>query len=255
MRELKGKRIFIVGASGGLGEAMTRAFAESGARLVVHGSSNAGALTQLRALPDVELALHADVRREDEVASAFAQVSSLWDGGLDALVYAAGVNPTAARLRDITLADWDITQSVNLRGAFLAIKHALPLFDVAGHGKIVLISSMFALETPANRSAYGAAKHGLTGLVQSVAKEEGKHVHINALCPGGAWGKNVQHIFAETAKTRGITVEEYTKERLSQIPAGRLLEPEELAHTAMFFCSSLSDYINGETIRLSGGAR
>ena len=250
---LKGTKGLLLGATGGLGLPMARELVSLGAELFVHGNSDSAALATLRTLPGVTGRL-ADLSDYEGVGRLFAEVDTWCEGSLDFMVYSAGVNPTAEPVSDIEVADWASAIDVNLTGAFYALKFGLPLLRASGHGKIVLISSIFGIESAANRGAYGAAKHGLTGLVQTVAREEGGVVQINALCPGPAWGENVRRIFVQHAKERDISLEDYVKERVAKIPAGRFLEPEELARATAVLCSRYSDYINGETIKITGGA-
>ncbi len=253
--DLDGRTGLVLGATGGLGRAIVSELVSHRARLFVHGGRNKTALDDLMDLEGVENGGLADLT--DHVASqAFFDAVTTWCGGsLGFLVYCVGVNPTAASLVDIAVADWDLTLNVNLRGAFVALQHAVPLIRHADPGKIVLVSSIFGIEAPANRAAYAAAKHGLTALVQCLSKEEGPRLHINALCPGPAWGENVMHIFVEHARARGISVEEYAKERGQRIPAGRFMEPMEFARVVALFCSRATDYVSGECIEITGGAK
>jgi 3-hydroxybutyrate dehydrogenase len=249
---LEMKRGVLLGATGGLGQAVARGLVNEGARLFVHGYENETILDELNTF--AEAGATADLRSPEAIVELFARIRQWCDGSLDFVVYAAGVNPSAAPLRDIARDHWEQTLAVNVSGAFYAIQSALPLLKASPNAKIVLISSIFGVESPANRAAYGASKHALAGLVQSLAREEGDWLHVNALCPGPAWGENVRQIFQRHASERGISVEEYVKERVSKIPAGRFLEPEELAQIVVVFCSTRTDYVNGQLIKITGGA-
>lgn len=249
---LAGRTGVLIGATGGLGQVMARTFVDAGAQLFVHGRQNTSMLDELRTFAAEAAA--ADVRSFAEISDLFAKVGAWSDGSIDFIVYAAGVNPTAEPLGEITLDDWDETLSVNLTGAFYTLKASLPLLRKSASPKIVLLSSIFGVESAANRSAYGASKHGLVGLAQSLAREEGDRLHINVVCPGPVWGDNVRQIFQQHAHELGITVEEYVKQRVSRIPAGRFLEPEELARVVALYCSTLTDYVNGQVVRVTGGA-
>jgi NAD(P)-dependent dehydrogenase (short-subunit alcohol dehydrogenase family) len=251
--DLDGRTGLVLGATGGLGRAIVAELLGHGARLFVHGATNRSALADLTSHPQVEGAL-ADLARPDEVAELFAAVADWCGNKLGFLVYCAGVNPSAAELPEISVEDWDSTLAVNLRGAYLSTSHAAPMLRQGDPGKIVLVSSIFGVEAPANRGAYSASKHGLEALAQTLSKEEGSVLHINALCPGPVWGENVMRIFVEHARERGISVEEYTKIRTRSIPALRFLEPQEFARTVALFCSRVTDYINGEVIKITGGA-
>ena len=251
--DLKGRKGLVLGATGGLGQAIVAELVGHGASLYVHGLKNDGVLADLCSRPDVTGSL-ADLSDAEAVAYLFDQVGDWCSRQLGFLVFCAGTNPSAAALVDLDLNDWDNTMSVNVRGAFLALKHAIPMLRRGDPAKIVIVSSIFGIEAPTNRAAYAASKHALNGLVQTVSKEEGGALHINALCPGPAWGENVKHIFVEHALTRGVSVEEYTKERSRNIPARRFMEPIEFARTVALFCSRATDYTNGQCIKVTGGA-
>lgn len=258
MHDITKKRILIIGSTGGLGSIIAEKFNEYGAKLFLQGHKNENLLSEFKdRLKNVQEVALADISKEEDVEGLYQSVAKCWKNQLDGMVLCSGINPTVAEVKDLSLDDWNRTIAVNLTGPFLCIKHGIPLLKKAKDGKIVIISSIFGIESPPNRGAYGASKHGLTALVQTVSKEEGippDVIHINAICPGPAWGKNVEHIFQQNAKTKGITVEEYSKSRFQEIPAGRFLFPEELAEVAAFLCSDASNYINGTLIKLTGGA-
>ena len=251
---LQGATGVVLGATGGLGRPIVEAMSDVGMRLFVHGRSNVIRLEDLKVLPGVERTALADVRSHDEITELATSIAGWCGGRLDAFVYVVGVNPSAATVSQLTVTDWDLTVNVNLRGAFLTTQALMPYLSAAEGGHIVLISSIFGLLSPANRAAYSASKHGITGLVQSLAREEGSRLHINALAPGPAWGENVRHIFAEHAQREGISVEEYTQSRFGRIPMRRFMNPDELANTVLFFCSPRSSYINGQVVAVTGGA-
>jgi NAD(P)-dependent dehydrogenase (short-subunit alcohol dehydrogenase family) len=257
---IKGKKVLIVGSSGGLGQAIARSFDEAGARLMLHGHSNQLALDELKStLDNVVGTCIADISVEDEVISLM-QATSASLGGLDAMVIASGTNPSARSIVDTPLTEWRRILDVNLTGPFLCLKHGITFLkrtEFRRGGKVVIVSSIFAVQSPPNRAAYGASKHGLTGLVQSASKEFGgpdSDIHINAICPGPVWGPNVYNIFVKAAEEMGVTVEEYSKQRLRKIPAGRFLDPKELSSLVIFLCSGASDYVNGQIINITGGA-
>jgi len=251
--DLHGRSGLVLGATGGLGQAIVAELLAHGARLFVHGATNKSALADLCAHPEVEGQL-ADFEEPGVIELLFDEVERWCKGELGFMVYCAGVNPSATSVAETDLHHWDRSFAVNTRGAFLALKCGLPLLRGADPGKVVLVSSIFGIEGPANRGAYAASKHALTGLLQSTSKEEGTSVHLNAVCPGPAWGENVMRIFVDHARRRGVSVEEYSKERVRGIPAGRFVEPMEFARVVALYCSRVTDYVSGEVIRVTGGA-
>lgn len=244
-------RALIVGASGELGGAIARRLVRGGHELILHAHNNMARLNELADEIGVKCLCSGDVKNEADVAAFIGDAEQ--DGGFDALVYCAGTNPTAAIVQETTYHDWVETIAINLTGAFLCLKEAIPILRRRPAGSVVIVSSIFGLSSPANRGAYGASKHGLTGLVQSAAREEADKVRINAICPGPMWTENVRNIFARHAKSVGISVEEYVKQRQAQIPARRFLELDECAALVEFLISPQARFLTGETIRIAGG--
>jgi NAD(P)-dependent dehydrogenase (short-subunit alcohol dehydrogenase family) len=244
-------RILIVGASGELGTAVARRLAKEGHQLVLHAHSNLAVLNRVADELDVSQRIAADVTSEIEVRDLIEKAADR--DGIDGIVYTAGVNPTAVRIADTTLEDWNRTLAVNLTGAFLCVRAAIPFMRERHDSSIVIVSSVFGITSPANRGAYGSSKHGIAGLVESVAREEAPEIRINAVCPGPMWTENVRRIFPQHAKSVGISVEEYVKQRRAQIPAGRFLELDECAALIEYLLGPNSRFITGESIRIAGG--
>jgi NAD(P)-dependent dehydrogenase (short-subunit alcohol dehydrogenase family) len=244
-------KALIIGASGDLGSSIARFLASEGYKLVLHGHSNKIKLENLADEINADAIVLGDITIDQEVKQMIHQANI--SESISGLVYAAGINPTAETLESTKVTDWVKTMSVNLTGAFLSIKYSLPFLRKENHSSIVLVSSVFGLSSPAHRSAYGASKHGLTGLVQSVAKEEGGAVRINGVCPGPMWSENVRQIFDLHAKSANLSVEDYIKSRQRQIPYGRFLEMEECSSLVSFLLSKQSSFLTGEMIRISGG--
>lgn len=257
MSEVKGLKIAVIGATGTIGRVVAQTLGNGGARLFLHGLRNREAMENLKAsVASTDGVGFADLTLEGETISLFSQIATTWGGKLDGLVVCLGINPTAAPIRDLTLRDWQGTISVNLTAPFLCVKHAIPILRNSGRGSIVLLDSIFGVESPANRGAYGAAKHGLAGLVQTVSKEEGGSpgLRINAICPGPLWGPNVHQIFVKHAAETHTSIEDYVKQRIARIPAGRFAQEQDVANLARFLCSDESSYISGQLVRLTGGA-
>lgn len=243
----------VFGASGEMGSAIARTLAKDGHRLFLHGNRNQSKLKALATelgVPEERCAL-ADVREDQQVLAVVRAAET--NGPLSGLVYAVGWNPTAATIDETTVDDWCDTLDINLTGAFRALRSALPGLRATGSARVVLVSSIFGLNAPARRGAYSASKHGLKALVEGVAKEEGERVQVNGICPGAMWSENVRHIFASHAESSGQSLESYVKSRVSSIPAGRFVTPEECARVTAFLMSANAGFVSGEMIRISGG--
>lgn len=242
-------RYLVFGASGDLGASVARYLAKQGHDLVLHGFRSRDKLESLAVETGGSQTLSFDVRHE---ASVKAGVKGL--GAIDGMAYCSAINPTAAKVADMPLDIWRDVIDVNVTGAFLALRESLPLLRNSQSPAVVLVSSIFGLETPARRSAYGASKHALHGLVQACVREEGAWLRVNAVCPGPMWSENLRQILEKHAAAAGLTLEDYVLQRVGDIPAGRFMELRECAEVIGFLLSSSSSFVSGETVRISGGA-
>jgi 3-oxoacyl-[acyl-carrier protein] reductase len=221
MNVLEGKRALIVGAAGGIGGAIARAFAAAGAKLVVADS----AVDRLS-----EVAKECRAGRHEMAEPVFvdlrseASVRALAEraGRVDILVNSAGVLHEAP-LAQITLDDFDRMIQVGLRGVFLTCREIAPGMVARGSGRIINIASQLGIKGGVHLCHYAAAKAGVIGLTKSLALELAPSgVLVNAIAPGPI----------ETAMTASITAE-WRAEKLRQLPLGRFGRPEEVAETAV----------------------
>jgi NAD(P)-dependent dehydrogenase (short-subunit alcohol dehydrogenase family) len=255
MKGLKDQHVVIVGATGTIGTAIAEVFDDEEARLFLLGLNNRDAMENMQGrLKHVDAAkMGLDLAVDKNVKELFESIPVNWEERIDSLVVSSGTNPSAAAVRDLAIEDWQKTIDVNLTLPFLCVKHALRYMGQGG--SIVIIGSIFGIESPANRGAYGASKHGLLGLAQTVCREEGgKGIRINVICPGPVWGPIVYAIFQKHAQKTGISVDDYIAQRLSKIPTGRFAEGRDVAGLAAYLCSDGAKYINGQALKLTGGA-
>lgn len=230
----------VTGGAQGIGEAVVRSLAGSGARVV-----------SLDVLPQpssrAALALVCDVRDPDQVADAF-QVVEKELGPVSLLVNNAGVNAYFG-VEDMTVAQWEAFFAVDLRATWLCTRAALPGMAVVGSGAVVNVSSVHALLTVPGMFPYAAAKAGLLGLTRSLALELAPmRVRVNAVCPGWVRTATVQMHLA-----RSDDAEAALAKVLAQQPWGRMAEPEEIASVVRFLLSDEASYINGAAIPVDGG--
>jgi NAD(P)-dependent dehydrogenase (short-subunit alcohol dehydrogenase family) len=271
--ELKGKVALITGAgrTGGLGEGIARRLAAEGCRVVVTDIGHvrgaempASAVGTNEALAQVAAAIVAgggdctaitlDVLEESQVQAAIADVVARF-GGIDILVNNAGIGYLMKPIVEMDAAEWDAVLGVNLRGAFLCIKHAAKAMIAQGRGgRIVNIASQAAKSAFPLASAYCSSKHGLVGLTRVGAAELGQHgINVNAICPNhvttglGAWQNEY------FAKAQGISVEDYLFAMRKRIPLGRPGLPEDTAAACAYLCSDDAQYVTGEAMNVSGG--
>ena len=198
----------------------------------------------------------ADVADEAAVARAIAATVARF-GRLDILVNNAGIaGPTAAAV-DARREEWARTLDVNLTGAFLCAKHAIPHLTASGNGRILNITSVAGKIGYALRSAYAASKWGMIGLTRSLAIEVGPQgVTVNAIAPGSTRGERIAAVVRDRAAALGRRPEDVEREFFIEANAlKRMVEPEEIAATAAFLASDEARNITGETISVSAGFR
>ena len=246
---LEGKAILVTGAQQGIGAAIARALAREGARLALNWLDDRAAARQVAA--DVRAAGSAATLIQGSVADLDAVVRMVEAGrelggasGLGGLVNNAGVFPRA-RFLDLTEAEWDRVQEVNLKGAFRCAQAAARAMAETGRGgSIVNLSSLAAFRPSARGAHYAAAKAGLIGLTRAAALELAPHrIRVNAIAPG----------LTDTAQPRGGMSEAELAAASSAIPLGRMALPEDVAALVVFLLSDQSCQITGQTLHLNGG--
>jgi NADP-dependent 3-hydroxy acid dehydrogenase YdfG len=195
---LQGKGAIVTGAGGGIGAAICRRFAAEGAALIgvdVDAAALAAMATSVRAAGASVATLVADVAEETTAEAAVARASREF-GGLDVLVSNAVWDLPLAPLTRLTLADWRRTMAVNLDGAFLFCKHAIPAMEAGGGGSIILIASQLGRVVRAGRPWYCAAKGALIQLAKAMALDHMKADASlcrcdGALCPRGGLSRSM----------------------------------------------------------------
>jgi 3-oxoacyl-[acyl-carrier protein] reductase len=231
--DLGGKVAVVTGGSGAIGGAIVQALRGAGARAVsldVTPGKNPD-------LPWVEC----DVRDDASVAKAVSRVVSE-HGGIDIAVHAAGISRDAVCWK-LSVEDWDLIQSVNLRGAFLLIRHSLPLMRARQDGRIVLIGSINGSRGKFGTSAYSASKAGLLGLAKTVAREAGRFgILINVIEPG----------WVRTPLTESVP-QSIRDAALAETLVGSFVEPADIGNTVSFLCGPGGRHITGQILRVDSG--
>ena len=252
---LDGKRAFVTGGGRGIGRAIALRFASEGADVAVVARTRAeidAVAEEIKEKGRRSLAIPCDVGDSKDVEEA-VQHAGRELGGVDVLVANAGAL-LHARLEETTDAIWDEMMRVNLNGAFYAFRAAVGGMTQRGWGRLIAISSVSGKIGGPNRSAYHAAKHGVLGLVRSVALEvAAAGVTVNAICPG----------FVETgmvaAFKEGLAIHSEEREAAmnryrDDIPMGRFLAPDEVAAMALYLASEEAAGITGQAYTISCGA-
>jgi 3-oxoacyl-[acyl-carrier protein] reductase len=231
--ELAGKTAIVTGGSGGIGSAIIHAFQEAGA---------VAASLDLSPPPDQDIPwLQCDVGSDSSVSSTVQQFFGQ-HGRLDLVVHAAGISREAVVWK-LTVEDWDRIQAVNLRGAFLLLRHTIPLMRQGLGGRVVLIGSINGSRGKFGTSAYSASKAGLLGLAKSVARETGRFgILVNVIEPG----------WVRTPLTESLPIEVQRAAEAESV-LGTLLEVSDVASAVLFLCGPGARHITGQILRVDAG--
>jgi 3-oxoacyl-[acyl-carrier protein] reductase len=195
------------------------------------------------------MAVGADVSDEEQVGAAVDRVASEL-GGPTVLVNNAGIIRDNM-LHKMPVDDWDLVMAVHLRGAFLMSRAVQPYIREAGFGRVVNLSSTSALGNR-GQANYSAAKAGLQGLTKTLAIELGRfNATANAIAPGFIQ----TDMTASTAARIGVEFDDFITLAASQIPVGRVGQPEDIAHTTSFLVSDGAGFVSGQVIYVAGGPK
>jgi len=238
------KVAIVTGASRGIGRSTALALAKQGAKLVV-SARNLAPLQELAAeiesLGSEALAVVADAASTESADKLVAAAVEKF-GKVDILVNNAGINRDGLLLR-MKDEDWDAVLDTNLKGAFALIRAAAKPMTKQRSGRIINISSVVGEMGNPGQANYCASKAGLLGLTKSVARELSKrNITVNAITPG----------FVETDMTEELP-EKTRQELISQIPLGRLGQPEDIAQAVVYLASEHAGYITGQVLGVNGG--
>ena len=241
MSAFAGKRVLVTGGGSGIGRGVARAFADAGADVTVAGR---------RPGPLEETSGGRMNVREADVADE-ASVAALFDQPYDIVIANAG-GGQAAKLVDTSLDAWNATLAVSLTGVFLTFREGLRQMHEGG--RLIAIGSTASLQGRANISAYVAAKHGVLGLVRSVAHEVAKKgITCNAVCPGFVDTDLTATARDGVAARFGISAEEAEARLVEDNPVGRLISVDEVVHAVLYLASPAAAMVNGHALSLSGG--
>lgn len=237
-----GRVAIVTGAGRGLGLLTTETLLRQGARVVANHRSPSEDLAQLADKYGDRLSLVAGDVAESETAEALAAAARRF-GRLHVLVYNAGITRDQL-LVQMSVEDWDTVHRVNLRGAFLATKHALKVMMRGRYGRIVYVSSVAAVTGNAGQAAYSSSKGGLHGLAMSVSQEYAAYnVRTVTLAPG----------ILNTGM--GAAVDPTRRTYMSDRSLMGLGDGQQVADTIAFLASPAADYINATTVHADGGIR
>jgi len=241
---LEGKVAVVTGAGGGIGSAIARRLASSGANIVVNDLDEPAAQAVAQEVQALGREAMVNAGSVADLAAMEAMVAGALErwGTVDVMVNNAGITRDSLLLR-MSEEQWDLVIAVHLRGAFCCTKAVTRPMMKQRYGRIINIASVVGVVGSPGQANYSAAKGGIIALTKTTARElAGRNITCNAVAPG----------FIETRMTQALgpaVREEY----LSRIPLGRPGLPEDVANVVHFLASTDADYITGQVINIDGG--
>jgi NAD(P)-dependent dehydrogenase (short-subunit alcohol dehydrogenase family) len=253
--ELEGQVAIVTGAGRGIGRATALELARMGADIVVAELDRAGAertaaeVKDLGRRPSVvptDVTSRADLRTMVERARAEF-------GRIDVLVNNAGIYRAALPV-DVTEEHWDAVMNVNTRAVFFASQAVLPTMIAQKRGCIISLASMAGKIGSRTNLPYNASKAAVISITKSLALAHAADgIRVNCVCPGFVETDMWTVVARDLGALMGLTAEEFTRQRLAQVPLGRMERPEDVASVIGFLASNRSAYMTGQAINVTGG--
>jgi 3-oxoacyl-[acyl-carrier protein] reductase len=242
LKSLEGRTVIVTGGSKGIGRGIARRFGKAGLNVLVVSRNIEEAEKVAAEIGSNASAFTADVA-DQESSEAMAQAALDRYGSIDVLCANAGIFP-AAKLGDMTAAEFDRVIATNLKGSFLSVTAVLPAMKAQKNGRIILTSSITGPITGyPGWSHYGASKAGQLGFMRTAAIELAPwNITVNAVMPG--------NIFTEGMDALGA---DYIAKMEASIPMKRLGSVDDIANAALYFASEEAGYVTGQSIVIDGG--
>jgi NAD(P)-dependent dehydrogenase (short-subunit alcohol dehydrogenase family) len=253
MNRVLGKVCVITGAALGIGRACALKLAAEGAKVALFDVLDDAARELVRELQfrSVEVGYwHVDVSNEKEVADAMEAVAHRF-GGLDVLVNNAGIAGVTKPTHELSEAEWDRVQAINVKGVFLCTKHAIGHLRHRGSGSIINLSSIYGLVGSADAAAYHASK----GAVRLMSKTDAltyapDRIRVNSIHPGFIWTPMVEGYL----QASGATDMKAARAQVDGLhPLGHMGEPDDIAWGVVYLASDESKFVTGSELVIDGG--
>lgn len=264
--ELRGQYALVTGGSRGIGRAVALQLAAQGMHVAICGRTQESldaTANDIRALGVECLAYTTDVSRNDDIERLVEQLtvdvgsgnrSGNRSGNLSVLVNNA-VTSTSARFDELTDDQFRYHLDVKLMAYIRIARLVLPLMPTNGRGRIVNIGGMTARIVAPLRMTNGVVNAGVANFTKQFAGYAAtSNVTVNCVHPGYTRTERVQQIFEKEAADSGKSVDDIVEQRTSDIPLGKLIEPDDIATAVMFFCSPMAGMITGQCLAVDGGS-
>ena len=243
---LQNRIALITGGNRGIGLATAKLFAKEGAKVILFARDQVKGDKEAGAIPNAEF-IQGDVPKAEDCQRAVDESVRIF-GGLDVLVNCAGVIYRNRTVEQTTEEEWDTTFNVNVKGAFLMCKYAMPVLRER-KGCVVNMSSYVGMVGFRGTSAYAASKAAIINLTRSMALDHAREgIRVNAVCPG-----SVDTEMIHTAWEKFGDVNEAHRVWAEKHPMGRIAQPEEVAQAILFLASDDASFITGTALAVDGG--
>jgi NAD(P)-dependent dehydrogenase (short-subunit alcohol dehydrogenase family) len=253
--ELEGQAAIVTGAGRGIGRATALELARLGADIVVVDLDPVGAdrtAAEVKGVGRRASVVATDVTSRTALAAMAVRARAEF-GRIDVLVNNAGIYRAAATL-DVTEEHWDAIMSVNARGVFFASQAVLPTMIAQKRGCIISLASMAGKIGSKTNLPYNASKAAVISMTKSLALAHAADgIRVNCVCPGFVETDMWTAVARDQGKLLGMSAEEFTRQRRSQVPLGRMERAEDVAGVIGFLASSKSGYMTGQALSVDGG--
>jgi NAD(P)-dependent dehydrogenase (short-subunit alcohol dehydrogenase family) len=245
----------VTGGGRGIGRATALELASLGADVVIAEVDRAGAertATEVEKHGRRALVIPTDVTRRADLATMVERTRSQL-GRIDVLVNNAGIYRAAGPL-DVTEEHWDAIMTINAKAVFFASQAVLPVMIAQKSGSIVNLASMAGKIGSKTNLPYNVSKAAVVSMTKSLALAHAADgIRVNCVCPGFVETDMWQMVARDQGKLLGMTADEFTRQRRSQVPLGRMETPEDVAKVIGFLASSRAGYMTGQALSVDGG--
>ena len=257
MVRLEGKVALITGATGGIGQAAARLFAQEGARVALVDLDETALREVAGSIGDDQASYTvADVTQPDQTQTYVSEAVNRW-GGIDVLLANAGIEGALSPITDYPIDIFDRVIAVNVRGVWLGIKYVVPVMRERGGGSIVITSSTAGIGGTAGMSAYTTSKHAVIGIMRTASLEGAPFgIRVNTVNPAPIetrMMRSIEEMRVAALDDSSATVEVAKQAFADRIPLQRYGDPAEVARLMLFLSSDDSSFCTGGVYMVDGG--